>query len=862
MEYEDFSITSAIPIWLGDKAVECQVLLEPGPATFILENSEDPKNENVIDIETCKNELELFEPENLDTTFDEPMDVCYSLDDLRAEGIDLSEIIKVEYPNNLESDNDSSWLDLSSASFSKIEETPKKKSLIRCPVCKKPWKTRSKLKRHFESVHKGMKYKLFNPEGERSALKPVVSNGAQCSICRKTFQSRETRDKHLSTFHKLNVGKMKSVLNCQVCQASCSSRAHLALHMLKEHSSTKTSGLGSQSNALVVPSFSLESPSVSTPKVNPDEPLLSDFPCCLCSERFHSRIHLETHTRMHTKEKPLGKEVFSCEIQECHASADGFKTNEELLKHVEACHAFVCSDCQQHFANSSLLAEHRHLSHGPALVTDDDPNLQLFNFDQLLSRQQLITDHFISEQDLFSDQLLMSEPEEQLVPDQHEDENEKPVMKPLGDKVLTFLEKHFSEHFSNVNGIACAFCRCTTAFNTYQEFIQHFHQNHPYRCPKGCNTFCKLRSSIRKHFNIHHKGEKAQHCESCLDVFVSRADVDKHRLANHRNPTAVKKNPPASSVTRVESTQTRSNVKVQPQPLPQTPPTINQPFKPVLPKQPIGVVQASKLMVMEVKETGLSPVVVNGSPVMKDGEKVFQCPLCEKFYHHPDSIRKHCRLIHNLLVINCRHCFIVFLNAEDKARHVALHHPIKSPSGSPTTSAQPSPVKPTTMVMPPKISTVQHSYPGGEPLQRSNPTIGRVWSLNVASDASSDESLYQCPRCERNYAILKSLRKHCRLVHDQLSVCACRFCKAIFTSQDSKEQHMASVHGENKGGKNFEAEDEGQELIVVVQHPAGKESAPVQPSSPEEFYGFQTPTKDIEKVINYGYIVPTTLINI
>ena len=30
MDTVDFSITSAIPIWLGDRAVECHVLLEPG----------------------------------------------------------------------------------------------------------------------------------------------------------------------------------------------------------------------------------------------------------------------------------------------------------------------------------------------------------------------------------------------------------------------------------------------------------------------------------------------------------------------------------------------------------------------------------------------------------------------------------------------------------------------------------------------------------------------------------------------------------------------------------------------------------------------------------------------------------------
>ncbi len=30
MNSGDFSVTSAVPVWLGDRAVECHVLLEPG----------------------------------------------------------------------------------------------------------------------------------------------------------------------------------------------------------------------------------------------------------------------------------------------------------------------------------------------------------------------------------------------------------------------------------------------------------------------------------------------------------------------------------------------------------------------------------------------------------------------------------------------------------------------------------------------------------------------------------------------------------------------------------------------------------------------------------------------------------------
>ncbi len=48
---------------------------------------------------------------------------------------------------------------------------------------------------------------------------------------------------------------------------------------------------------------------------------LTPHPCCLCDKILYSRLHLETHTRVHTQEKPLGKkEGFPCEDQACASS--------------------------------------------------------------------------------------------------------------------------------------------------------------------------------------------------------------------------------------------------------------------------------------------------------------------------------------------------------------------------------------------------------------------------------------------------------------------------------------------------------------------------------------------------------------
>ncbi len=105
---------------------------------------------------------------------------------------------------------------------------------------------------------------------------------------------------------------------CHVCQAPCSSKAHLALHMLQAHSSNKTdensrkpalqTSLGFQ--AVTAKSIKTAIPTVEAATASN----LTPFPCCLCDLVMYSRLHLETHTRVHTQEKPLGKkEGFPCE---------------------------------------------------------------------------------------------------------------------------------------------------------------------------------------------------------------------------------------------------------------------------------------------------------------------------------------------------------------------------------------------------------------------------------------------------------------------------------------------------------------------------------------------------------------------
>ena len=147
------------------------------------------------------------------TAFDEPMDISFSLDDLKAKGIDLSQIIEIDFSRT----NDS-WMDVTSTSIcfdDDVEKDPHE-----CDVCGKSFKLLAKLKRHVEKMHprkRGVLNKsLFSKKLQKSPnllklqnveqkfdpkiLKTVAENGSQCQFCRKTFLTQDLRDKHLVSF--------------------------------------------------------------------------------------------------------------------------------------------------------------------------------------------------------------------------------------------------------------------------------------------------------------------------------------------------------------------------------------------------------------------------------------------------------------------------------------------------------------------------------------------------------------------------------------------------------------------------------------------------------------------------------------
>ena len=85
------------------------------------------------------------------------------------------------------------------------------------------------------------------------------------------------------------------------------------------------------------------------------------------------------------------------------------------------------------------------------------------------------------------------------------------------------------------------YCKSNQICTTLEDLNSHYLENHPYKCPKGCDKLWKFRSSVRKHYKSHHtgSGSAASSCEHCLDIFATGADLQRHLATAHADQVQI-----------------------------------------------------------------------------------------------------------------------------------------------------------------------------------------------------------------------------------------------------------------------------------------------------------------------------------
>ena len=185
---------------------------------------------------------------------------------------------------------------------------------------------------------------------------------------------------------------------------------------------------------------------------------------------------------------------------------------------------------------------------------------------------------------------------------------------------------------------------------------------------------------------------------------------------------------------------------------------------------------------------------------------MYKCPHCPKGYEITDSLRKHAKNAHNVALGFCRDCKLVFHSHEEKTGHMdKTHGQIDAFQQEHFTNSIPSPSNDNSKRQSSILKYLSPSSSEGKNTERdtfpTSPTTPVIIGMSKSGYGEvSIEDAYQCPKCPKIYAIGKSLRKHCRKVHDELSICFCASCTTVFVSHDERDRHVAD--GQCKGFKN------------------------------------------------------------
>ncbi|XP_071404218.1 LOW QUALITY PROTEIN: insulinoma-associated protein 1 [Pithys albifrons albifrons] len=207
-------------------------------------------------------------------------------------------------------------------------------------------------------------------------------------------------------------------------------------------------------------------------------------------------------------------------------------------------------------------------------------------------------------------------------------------------------------------------------------------------------------------------------------------------------------------------------------------------------------VTTSPVLGLRIKEGPVeAPAKARGGCARPLGE--FICQLCKEEYGDPFALAQHrCSRIVRV-EYRCPECDKVFSCPANLASHRRWHKP-RPPAakGGPEAGRAPAPAPaPAPAEEPPKEAS------GGSGSERDTPSPGG------ASEAGSEEGLYECPRCAKRFRRQAYLRKHL-LGHsapapgpepaaEEPPAAECRLCPVCgetFPSKSSQERHLRLLH--------------------------------------------------------------------
>ena len=323
---------------------------------------------------------------------------------------------------------------------------------------------------------------------------------------------------------------------------------------------------------------------------------------------------------------------------------------------------------------------------------------------------------------------------------------------------------------------------CEKDFGDLRNLSDHVQETHNYIC-EVCNREYKLADSIRKHCRKDHADyyeEPIVCCRFCPTIFHNIPAKQDHIATVHGIRMSGGKYLPPQNAASTTGNDGSLMLNGVPQP-----PLANVKFQDTTP--------------------GAS-TPTNDNLSNAEAGPIYKCPHCPKGYDITDSLRKHAKNAHDVALGFCRDCKLVFPSHEEKNEHNKNVHNPSDTSMQDSPSIGYVPVSPIPQAKPKQTSILTYLSPNSTAQNhvQASPSASDNAPLIIGMAKSgygevTAEDAYQCPKCPKIYAIAKSLRKHCRKVHDELSICFCSSCTNVFVSHEERDHHVSN--GQCKGFK-------------------------------------------------------------
>ena len=397
------------------------------------------------------------------------------------------------------------------------------KLYYKCDECEKSFRNKFRLKRHKNSVHRGIKNHL-------------------CSFCDYRSSRRDALKLHISTHEGLKEGRHK----CSLCDKHFAQSCSLYRHLKKSHKNEKLvldKFETSKSNKIISDQKSTASNQEKI--MHADDKSLQDkiFTCDSCEKCFAKKSKLDRHINGVHK----GIKNHRCLVCD-HKFFQYSNLKQHMLRVHEKLKNYICDLCDKSFFHSPSLRRHYKKVHKIQKLVAENRSFEKDGISQITDQKILNNEELsssVNDSKKYKCELCVKYFSYLPSLNRHfkkVHKNEKLVAKNDAHPSDQKIEKHMKSVHVGQKRHKCD--SCSKSFDGIHELRRHIKSAHDgvkdHIC-KLCNKFFVRSDVLKKHVKEFHdeessaKGGKTLKCKFCTKMFTRMFSLKRHIATTHEN---------------------------------------------------------------------------------------------------------------------------------------------------------------------------------------------------------------------------------------------------------------------------------------------------------------------------------------